>query len=268
MKKYKRVYLEITNRCNLSCDFCIKNDRCLRNLSFDELKIILEKLKDVTDYLYFHILGEPLMHSNINSFINYASNNFFVNITTNGYLIEKIKYNKNIRQVNISLHSFNDRYKVSLDKYLDNVFDAVDNFVSNKTYVSLRLWVDCKYNDIIKRKIEDRFDCKIDLSSGSYKISKFLFVSFSDMFIWPDLDNDFYSEVGKCYGLIDHFGILVDGTIVPCCLDSKGVICLGNIFSDDLLEVLDSKRSVAMREGFKKNIKCENLCRHCLFIKE
>ena len=70
---YKKIYVEITNACNLSCDFCIKNKRKLKFMSEDEFKIILEKIKNHTEYLYFHVLGEPLMHPKINEFINLAS---------------------------------------------------------------------------------------------------------------------------------------------------------------------------------------------------
>ena len=103
--KYKKVYIEITNNCNLNCSFCIHNKRTPKFMSMDEFKIILSKLKGYTKYLYFHILGEPLLHPYINEFINEASKDFYVNITTNGYLIKNIKDNKNIRQINISLHS-------------------------------------------------------------------------------------------------------------------------------------------------------------------
>jgi len=96
---YKKVYLEITNNCNLNCSFCIKNKRKPKYMSFDEFKIILEKLEKHTKFLYFHILGEPLLHPNINEYIDYASNKFNINITTNGYLIDRVKNNKNIRQI-------------------------------------------------------------------------------------------------------------------------------------------------------------------------
>ena len=125
VKKYKKVYLEITNRCNLSCDFCIRNKRKIKDLTIEEFKFILYKLKPLTNYLYFHVLGEPLIHEQINEFINYASQSFDINITTNGYLIDKIKDNKNIRQVNISLHSYDDKYKLSLEEYLSNIFNSV-----------------------------------------------------------------------------------------------------------------------------------------------
>ncbi len=106
MKRFKKIYVEITNNCNLNCSFCIKNSRPIESISIDRFKILLDKLKPYTDYLYFHILGEPLMHKSINELIDIASSNFNINITTNGYLINRIKDNKNIRQLNISLHSY------------------------------------------------------------------------------------------------------------------------------------------------------------------
>jgi MoaA/NifB/PqqE/SkfB family radical SAM enzyme len=170
MKKYKKVYIEITNKCNLSCDFCIQNKRELKNISIEEFKIVLEKLKQVTNYLYFHILGEPLIHPNINELIDIASKDFNINITTNGYLINRIKDNKNIRQINISLHSFDDKYNISLDKYLENIFNSIDNLLKNNTYVSLRLWVKTKYKDKIINYINKEYNCNIDITKNSYKI--------------------------------------------------------------------------------------------------
>ena len=266
MKKYKKVYVEITNRCNLSCDFCIKNRRTLEDISIDKFKEVLNRLKPVTDYLYFHILGEPLIHPKINELIDIASKDFNINITTNGYLLDRIKNTKNIRQVNISLHSFDDKYKISLEKYLDNIFSCIEKLTENKTYVSLRLWVKTKYKNKIINAINDRYNCNINFNSGSYKIKDYLFVNESHEFIWPDLNNNYYNEVGTCYGLIDHFGVLVDGTIVPCCLDSKGIISLGNIYKDDLNNVLNSNRVTKIVCNFKKNRKLEELCKHCLFI--
>ena len=108
-KRFKKIYIEISNGCNLNCDFCIKNKRKNKFITVDEFKIILNKVKDYTVYLYFHILGEPILHPIINELINIASIDFKVNITSNGYLIDRIKDNKNIRQLNISLHSFDDK---------------------------------------------------------------------------------------------------------------------------------------------------------------
>ena len=263
MKRFKKIYVEITNACNLNCSFCIKNSRKVESISIDKFKTLLDKVKPYTDYLYFHVLGEPLMHKNINELIDIASSNFNINITTNGYLIDRIKDNKNIRQLNISLHSFTGN---NLKEYLDNVFNSVDKLILNKTYISLRLWVKNTYNNDIIDYINNRYNLNIPYNIDNYKINDYLFINNFHEFIWPDLDNNCYEEIGTCYALIDHIGILVDGTIVPCCLDTKGIINLGNIYNSNLDEILNSSRVVNMIEGFKNNKKIENLCRHCKFI--
>ena len=94
--KFKKIYIEITNDCNLNCYFCIHNKREVKYMSMDEFKIVLDKIKGYTKYIYLHVMGEPLMHPFINEFIDYASKDFFVNITTNGYMLEKVVNNKNI----------------------------------------------------------------------------------------------------------------------------------------------------------------------------
>ena len=99
-------------------------------------------------------------------------------------------------------------------------------------------------------------------------INKNIFISINEEFIWPDLNNNYYNEVGTCYALRDHIGILVDGTIVPCCLDTTGTINLGNIYKTSLNEVINSKRCQNMLLGFKQNKKREELCKHCSFIKK
>ena len=261
---YKNVYVEITNNCNLNWDFCIKNHRENKFMTKEEFLIILDKLKDVINYLYFHILGEPLLHPNINEFIDMASDNYKINITTNGYLIDRIKDNKNINMLNISLHSFNEKYNVSLEKYLDNIFNTIDSLIEYGTKINLRLWVDNKDNNNIVEYINKYYDTDIKLEKC--KIKDNLYLDISSDFIWPDLNNNYYSEKGRCYGLITHFGILVDGTVVPCCLDSKGDINLGNIFKDDIKELLNSKICLEMVNGFRNNKKVKELCKHCKFL--
>lgn len=265
MKRFKKVYLEITNGCNLNCDFCIKNSRKTEYISIDNFKLILDKLKDYTDYLYFHVLGEPLLHPKINELIDIASPNFKINITTNGYLINNIKTN-NIRQINISLHSFNDRYKINLTEYLDNIFNKIDSL--KDTYISLRLWVKNKYNKDTINYINNRYKTDIKENMDNFKINNHIFINNFHEFIWPDLNNNYYSEEGTCYALRDHIGVLVDGTIIPCCLDSKGMINLGNIYEDNIDNILNSNRVVNMIQGFKNNKKCEELCKHCKFIEK
>lgn len=267
--RFKRIYIEITNCCNLACPFCIKNSRKPKMLSFDEFKFILNKIKPYTNYLYFHVLGEPLLHPNINEFIDYAcSNDFKVNITTNGYLINKIKNNNNIRQLNISLHSFDNNGKLSLNDYIKTIFDVVENLAKKGTKISFRLWIDNNTNDQILDRINEYFGTNIILNNflGNITIKENIFLSISKPFIWPSLNNEFYDEKGTCYGLKQHISILSDGTVVPCCLDTKGNINLGNIYNDELDAILNSKRVQNIINGFNNNLKIEKLCKRCSFI--
>ena len=60
--KFKKIYLEITNVCNLKCSFCHGTKRRKQFIDFEDFQQILAKIKNYTNYLYFHIMGEPLMH--------------------------------------------------------------------------------------------------------------------------------------------------------------------------------------------------------------
>ena len=267
-KRFKKIYIEITNACNLNCPFCIKNQRKTIYMTIDNYKLIIDKIKDYTKEIYLHILGEPLLHKNIIEFIEYASNsNLLVNITTNGYLINNLNNNQNIHRLNLSLHSYNEIYKVDLNTYLDNIFNTIDN-IRNNTFVSLRLWVGNKNTDNILNYINKRYNININNleNNTKTKITNNLIIDTFHEFIWPDLNNNYYNEVGKCQGLIDHIGVLSDGTIIPCCLDSKGIINLGNIYEENIDKILDKDIVKEMIEGFKKGYKCQELCKHCSFL--
>ena len=111
MKKYKKVYIEITNVCNLACDFCPQTRRSSEFMKVETFSKILDQIKSYTDYIYFHVKGEPLLHPDIEEFLDLSfEKGFKVNITTNGTLINKVKdkiiFKPALRQINFSLHSF------------------------------------------------------------------------------------------------------------------------------------------------------------------
>ena len=267
--KLKKIYIEITNRCNLNCSFCIHNKRPFKDMTLDEYKIIIDKIKNYTKEVYLHVLGEPLLHPNINEFIDYASDNgLLVNITTNGYLIKNIFNNKNINRLNISMHSYQDKTNLSLNNYLDNIFTVIDQ-LRKKTFCSIRLWVSNTYTKEMLNYINKRYNTNIleihdDMKE---KITNNLMIDTNHEFIWPNLNNHYYSESGTCRGLIDHIGVLSDGTIIPCCLDSEGIINLGNIYLNSLEEIYNKPLVTEMICGFKNNKKVHELCKHCYFLK-
>ena len=250
---FKKVYVEITNHCNLQCSFCHGTKRTKEFMSIANFQTILTKLKPYTKYLYLHLMGEPLMHPNINELIDMASSSFYLNITTNGYLITKIAHNKNIRQVNISLHSFNPQNKVSLEDYLESICNSCALLKKNKTIINYRF-----------SYLNNYYHTNIVLKKG-FKIADNIFIEKDEEFIWPSLDNEFQNDKGTCKALKDHLGILVDGTIVPCCLDSEGIIKLGNIYTDEIETVMESDLYQSLKQGFKDNKRIHKLCQKCAF---
>ena len=103
----------------------------------------------------------------------------------------------------------------------------------------------------------------ISLKIAVVRIQDGIFLEFGEKFDWPDEDAEEGDGRIACYGMRDHFGILVDGTVVPCCLDSEGVIALGNVFTETLSDILQSPRAVAICKGFQNRKATEDLCRKC-----
>ena len=90
-----------------------------------------------------------------------------------------------------------------------------------------------------------------------------LYLEWGDRFEWPDKEGAIKGDRYFCYGLKDQFGILSDGTVVPCCLDSDGVISLGNIFCESIESILTSERAMAIVEDFRCGKAAEELCKRC-----
>ncbi|HAB67111.1 MAG TPA: radical SAM protein, partial [Firmicutes bacterium] len=171
--------------------------------------------------------------------------------------------NKNIRQINLSLHSYNGNIK-SLDSYMKCIFENVDKLVLNNTIIKYRMWVDGKYRNKIIKLLEDKYNVKID-DKKKAKLSDNVYYEVEQEFIWPNLDNSYESSIGSCRGTRDHIGILVDGEVVPCCLDSNGIINLGNIYKQDLNDIINSELFKEIKEGFLNNKKVNELCKKCNF---
>lgn len=262
---YKKVYIEITNACNLSCDFCIQNKRPIHYMTIEEFQTVLSKLEGHTKYLYFHVLGEPCLHPKINELIDIASKEYKINITTNGYLIRKIENNKNIRQLNISLHSYHERYGKTLENYMKDILEVVDK-LSPTTYICFRFWQSTKNVQKMIQILENYYNAQISVENlENTTLAHNIFVNISNPFIWPDLDRT-GEHTGFCHALKDHIGILSDGTVVPCCLDSKGSINLGNIFQTDLQSIQTSNRYSNLIKNFKDGKRTEKLCQNCNFM--
>ncbi len=236
----------------------------------DEFSLILDKLKGNTKYIYYHLMGEPLTHPKLAEFIKIAGESGYRSIiTTNGTLLKKRADEllaAGVHKINISLHSFENETGNDFDRYICEIASFSKIAASQGIIINFRLWnkgFDGGKNDIILNMLKEHIQGDWKDNTSGITIKKGIYLEWGDRFEWPDKDADIKGNRFYCYGLKDQFGILVDGTIVPCCLDSEGTIALGNIFTDDLDSVLRSKRAMDMVEGFKRGQASENLCRRC-----
>lgn len=276
MKKFKKVYIEITNICNKHCSFCSDDERVKKQMTVDEFEHVIKNVKEYTKYIYLHVKGEPLLHKNLKEILELCTKyDIMVNITTNGTMLLKklniLKEASCIRQINISLHSFENECAID---YIQDVMMATDE-LQRKTNIIVvyRFWAlknnqlssenQFLMNEIIKNYHLDLELQRKIIQDVNIKIGKELYINKAPLFEWPSLDSDTVGVEGFCYGMSRHIGILVDGTVIPCCLDSKGIINLGNIFSTPLSDILHGKRAQTLLKSFRDNKVCEQLCQKC-----
>lgn len=268
-----KVFLEITNICNLDCSFCHKTARAKKLMSEEEFNTLTDKLEGKTKYLYFHLMGEPTLHPLLPTFIRKArEKGFLPMITTNGSLLarcgsallEDLPY-----KISISLHAPEANPAFSGEGYLDSCIDFAKNAAARGCIVALRLWnlgSDADNSSILERLHAEFPGEWGDVRGGSsQRLSDKLFLEWGERFDWPDTsapESDPDSKI-FCYGLRDQIGILVDGTVVPCCLDADGALALGNLFEGELDEILTSPRAKAIYDGFSRHRAAEELCRRC-----
>ncbi len=271
MMKYSRVYVEITNICNRNCSFCIGTKRTPRRMAAEEFEKVMDSLQGVTEYIYFHLMGEPLTHPLLPDFIRRAKEKgFHPAITTNGTLLSKRGDEliaAGVYKVSISVHSFENGTMEDYLRYIADCMAFADKASHAGVLTVLRLW-NRGYDE--GRNLDTLALLKEYFKNDEWKegnrgirIRPKLHLEYGDRFEWPSMTAKDHGENVFCYGLGDHFGILCDGSVVPCCLDHDGNITLGNIFESTAEEILSSPRAVRMREGFKCRKATEELCRRC-----
>lgn len=231
----------------------------------EEFSLIIDKTCHLTKYYYMHIMGEPLLHPDLEDMLKIANDKaVFINITTNATLLKQnldVILKHKPRKISISLHSLEENKAFSTG-YIENCLALAKVLAENKIITEFRLWNNdhSEKNQEIIRQIENCFEIAV---RESMKLSDCLYLSLGESFDWPCINREVISENGYCLGLKEQIGILVDGTVVPCCLDSEGYHNFGNIFTENIDEILNKKEPHLMLEGFRNRKFVSNLCKRC-----
>ena len=292
--QYDRVNIEIINSCNLKCSFCPAGDSPKNVMSPAQFYSVAASLRGKTKEIVLHLLGEPLTHPELGGILSAAADvGIPINIVTNGLLLSRANVDlllrPIVRQVSVSLQSFGDNFKdQSPDLYLKRVKLFADQALAARPdlYLNLRFWdLGEKEHAPTAKGLADEMagrgmrealakvfsfdwsEVQIDLKrKKNHRLRGRQYLHFDSRFLWPSLKNDVLQSTGYCHGLTGHFGIHADGTVVPCCLDHKGDINLGNVFETPLDDILASDRAQVLRAGFAQKILVEELCKRCGFI--
>ncbi|MDD5675183.1 MAG: SPASM domain-containing protein [Chitinivibrionales bacterium] len=319
MNPFRKTYIEISNLCNRSCSFCPKTSRAPQEMSPAQFEEVLLKIKGRSDFIYYHVLGEPLMHPHLSELLEISHKHKFRGaITTNGTLIQTagaaLIGKPALRQINFSLHGFaadpalQDRRgsqafsphlgplktvstvlektpdrpslhnisECALDDYLDNIFTFTHALMTHgDCIISFRLWnggseKHTGHSQHILERIKLAFNCDISLQDqtnpvAGVKIAENVYLNRAEAFEWPTLKKDPICGPAFCLGLRDQIAILADGTVTPCCLDAEGIINLGNIFTQELADILRGARARNLYNGFSRREAVEELCRRCTY---
>ena len=267
---YSRVYLEITNVCNKNCSFCAKTKRKKQFMSLESFDRVTDSLVGVTKYLYLHLMGEPLLHKDIGEMIRLATQKGFkCAITTNATLIGEVGdtlIDAGVYKVNMSLHSFQENDSEAHRNYVLACTEFAKKATEKDVLCVFRLWnggSEFNMNDHTLKILKECFPWDWVHSQRGARIKNKLHLEFAKEFVWPDMSSPVISDRMFCYGLSDHFGILCDGQVVPCCLDHEGDMALGNIFENSINEILEGDIAKAIRQGFEKRLAVCELCKRC-----
>jgi len=275
MYKVKRAYLEITNICNKCCSFCPGTRRPAAWMSMDLFRLAVRQIKDTAEEVYLHVLGEPSLHPELTDFLDECHTLALpVKITTNGAIFPDAWRHPAIAQINFSLHSFDwEREQAALLELAKKIKALAD--ARPELYINLRLWNLAEYqtasaaNLPLIRQISALFGQNdyVFFNRKSQRLAGRVYWNSDSVFDWPAsiAAKDDPAEAGRCYGLVEQFAVLADGTVTPCCLDSEGEIALGNVKNQPLSEILSSERAQKMRDGFAHNRLSEALCKKCTF---
>ena len=281
---FKKIYIEITNRCNLACNFCRPTSRPAATMAVAVFAELLDRLRGHTHHLCLHVLGEPLLHPALPQLLDLAhGHDLRVNLTTNGALLDRhgpaLLQAPALRQIAVSLHSLPQLETLAAETALETVLRfSREAGATGRLWVSLRLWnlvegMDGEiraWNDRLLARLGEVFSLPdlhaADLTAcRGIALAPRIFLNPERQFAWPDPLAPEMGRRGHCHGLRDHLAILVDGTVVPCCLDGDGMLALGNLLRQPLANILAGARAARMIEGFANQRLVEPLCRRCSY---
>ena len=282
--KFYRIYIELTNVCGLRCSFCPTKNLPNTTMSLAFFEKVVQEVKPFTNEIACHVVGDPLTLTHLSDYLDILhQHKMRAILTTSGYFMKKqtfeTLFHPAVKQINVSLNAFNKNdTSLTFEEYMHPILNLCHEKVKREKeiFINLRMWnldeamSEEQFNRELFITLEEAFDVELELNAlnpkekKSIRLENKVLLHFDNYFEWPSLENRDYGH-GTCQGLSSHIGILANGDVVPCCLDSEAVMKLGSLRERTLKEILYGERATAMREGFKRHLCSEELCLKCSY---
>lgn len=267
---FKRIYVELSNYCNLNCIFCTPTEKNSRMMSLEQYKNVINQIKNYTKEVCLHVLGEPLIHPDFSQIVKYTiDNDIDIMLSTNSRLIPKLKnelINLKIKTWNLSLHSTYDMK--NQEEFILELLDFIKLYQEKyEATFHLRLWAESNKlikasNDKIRKILFDyyKYDGEI---LPRIRLKERVILAYEEEFEWPKLDG--IKTDGYCLGGKSHVAILANGNAVLCCLDAKGYTTFGNVFNNSFSNIIRSEDYLHAINEFRNNRCYYELCSFCTY---
>jgi len=283
---FERIYIEISNICNLQCSFCPEVVREKKVISVENFRSYAVQAKPLAKQVCLHLMGEPLGHAQFAEIVKVCDElELKIFLTTNGTLIKRhidtILNWKHLEQINFSVHSyFANTSRQTLEQYLTPILDFCEQSLNKKNsfYINLRLWNLASVNaqldqnlqvyDLVGKRFGVSLNENVDVRvQKSKKVKDKLYLHFDTEFEWPTLKREVLSTKGTCYGMRKQLAIHANGDVVPCCLDKEALLKLGSVADgSSLKDIMKTERAQKIKTGFERGELLEELCQKCQYV--
>lgn len=283
-----RLFIEITNECNLKCTFCATGMGTLKRpkhtMGLDKFKEIIDDTSAFVLEINFSGYGEPLLNKDVSRMVAYAKNKgmrvwFPSNLLTlNSNLAEEL-VKSGLDQITVSLDSSSEENYLkhkrsgSLAKTIENIKllqEAKKKLKSRTPFLQINL-VRMNHNEheiesvraiALSLKADVFFVKPVNLKVSGYGKEGILQDTGTGE-ASQDRNKGFFSGKFRCPWLWNTAMVFADGTLAPCCFDAQGSIILGNVFKTPLSKAWISELYSNLRLRLNRQMRHIELCKSC-----
>jgi len=274
-----RLWIEVTNFCNLSCIMCLNKSIKIEEKGFMEFELFKKIIDEAKDFVYsvnLHHRGESLLHKDLPKMIKYCRDHeIYSQLHTNATLLTEDKayeiITSGLNYISFSFDGFDKtsyesiRIGAKFEQTLDNIttFLKMRDRLKSKTPYSVCEVIEFEQNkmhdyrhlkdELLSRKLDKFIIKKAHNWAGGYAIKSDNKVSYKKR-------NIFHSCTFPWYALV----VLWDGTVVICPQDFFGENRVGNVNHTSLKEIWNGSSMIQYRKKMKEKKYQEiKTCEYC-----